>query len=310
MNRPQVRPIPQAESPVQFREPAETRTLARRPSQFQRELHRALGNKKLVVGGLLTLFLMAVSVLAPLIAPYKPDQMSAAPLYARPGGDHFFGGDEFGRDLFSRMIYGTRISLGVSTIVTSIALLTGGVLGMLAGLIGGRIDSVIGGVTDLLFGVPTVLLALFAATILGPGLNTVVIALSIVYIPQFARVLRAATIDVSHREYVIAAKAIGAKPMRVALSHVLPNCLSPLIVHAALVMSLVILDEAGLSFIGVGTQPPTPSWGIIMRQGLDYLSRTTYPAIIAGGGIFFAVFAFNLLADGLRDHLDPRLRGR
>ncbi|MEA2514882.1 MAG: peptide/nickel transport system permease protein, partial [Thermomicrobiales bacterium] len=195
-------------------------------------------------------------------------------------------------------------------IVTSVSLLVGGALGLLAGLAGGRIDGAISSVTDLLFGVPTVLLALFAATIFGPGLNTVVFALAIVYVPQFARVLRAATMDVSHREYVVAARAIGVTSGRLAFSHVLPNCLSPVIVQVALVMSLVILDEAGLSFIGVGTQPPTPSWGIILRQGLDYLTRTSHPAIIAGASIFVAVFAFNLLADGLRDHLDPRLRGR
>lgn len=279
-------------------------------SQFQKNLRRALKNKKLVAGGALTAALALIAIFAPLLAPYAPDKMGAAPLYAKPGGDHLFGGDEFGRDLLSRMMYGTRISLGVSVIVTSVSLAIGATLGMVAGTVGGRIDGIISGLTDLLFGVPTVLLALFAATIFGPGLNTVVIALSIVYVPQFARVLRASTIDVSHREYVIAARAIGAKPLRVSFKHVLPNCMSPVIVHASLVMSLVILDEAGLSFIGVGTQPPTPSWGIILRQGLDYLSRTAHPAIIAGAGIFVAVFAFNLLADGLRDHLDPRLRNR
>lgn len=277
---------------------------------FRRELRRAAGNKKLVAGGLLTALLGLIAIFASVIAPHPPDQMGAAPLYARPGSGHWLGGDEFGRDLLSRMIHGARISLGVSAIVTSLSLLVGASLGLLAGLVGGRVDVAISGVTDLLFGVPTVLLALFAATIFGPGLNTVVIALSIVYVPQFVRVLRGATINVAHREYVVAARAMGARPMQVAFRHVLPNCLSPLIVHASLVMSLVILDEAGLSFIGVGTQPPTPSWGIILRQGLGYLSRTAHPAVIAGAGIFVAVFAFNLLADGLRDHLDPRLRGR
>ncbi|MFM9108581.1 MAG: ABC transporter permease, partial [Chloroflexota bacterium] len=208
------------------------------------------------------------------------------------------------------ILYGTRLSLGVAFIVTVISASLGCALGLAAGFLGGRTDSVIGSLTDLLFGVPTVLLALFTATIIGPGLQTVLVALSIVYVPQFARVLRGAAISVSGLEYVTAARALGASQSRIAIRHVLPNCLSPMIVQISVVMSLVILDEAALSFIGVGTQPPTPSWGLIIRQGLDYISRSAYPAVIAGDAISIAVLAFNLLADGLRDFLDPRLRGR
>jgi ABC-type dipeptide/oligopeptide/nickel transport system permease subunit len=281
-----------------------------RTQRSKRLALQILRNKKLFAGGVLVLALIAIALLAPWIAPYPPDKMSVTPLYQKPSGAHWLGGDEFGRDLLSRIMHGARISLGVSAIVTGSALIAGGLLGLAAGLLGGRIDSVVSGLADLLFGVPTVLLALFAAAIFGTGLKTVVIALSIVYIPQFVRVVRAASMDASNREYVQAARAIGASSTRVAFRHVLPNCMAPLIVQVALVSSLVILDEAGLSFIGVGTQPPTPSWGIILRQGLDYLTRTAHPAVIAGASIFFAVFTFNLLADGLRDHLDPRLRGR
>lgn len=281
-----------------------------RLSSRRKSLRRILSNKKLVAGGSLVLAMLLLGVFAPVLAPYESDQMGATELYARPSAQHWFGGDEFGRDLLSRIIYGVRISISAAFVVTTVSLLVGGCLGLVAGLAGGRIDGLIGGVADLLFGIPTVLLALFAATILGPGLNTVVVALCIGYIPQFIRVLRAATISVSQREFVVASRALGAHPTRIALRHILPNCLAPLIIQAALVMSLVILDEAALSFIGIGTQPPTPSWGIIMRQGLDYLSRTPYPAIVAGFAIFVAVFGFNLMADGLRDHLDPRLQGR
>ena len=289
--------------------PGTRASLATRP-HWTKQLIRAARNKKLLIGGMLVASLILAALLAPWISPYPSDEMSVTKLYAPPSTAHWLGGDEFGRDLLSRIMFGARISLGISAVVTSSAFLIGGLLGLAAGLRGGRVDSLISGVADLLFGVPTVLLALFAAAIFGPGLRTVVISLSVVYVPQFVRVLRASTMDVSQREYVQAARAMGASPRRVAFVHVLPNCMAPLIVQVALVASLVILDEAGLSFIGVGTQPPTPSWGIILRQGLDYLTRTSNPAVIAGASIFFAVFSFNLLADGLRDHLDPRLRGR
>ena len=275
-----------------------------------RDSRGARRNKKLMGGLALVCLLAGTAIFAPWIAPYAPDQMRVAQLYEPPRPGLWLGADEFGRDLFSRIIYGTRISLGAAALVAGFALLLGGMLGLVAGLEAGRADAAIGAITDLLFGVPTVLLALFAAAVFGPGLRTVIIALAVVYVPQFVRVVRGATIAAAQREYVTAARAAGASPVRVAGVHILPNCVSPLIVHTATVMSLVILDEAALSFIGVGAQPPTPSWGIILRQGLDYLTRASHPAIIAGASIFIAVFAFNLLADGLRDQLDPRLRGR
>lgn len=284
--------------------------LARRRPRWRRELRAIARNKKLVIGAFLVAILALVAVFAPAIAPYPADQMRVAPLYAPAGPNLWFGSDEFGRDLFSRIVYGTRISLGISTVVAGSALIVGGVLGVVAGLAPGRLAATITAVTDLLFGVPTVLLALFAAAVYGVGLRTVVFSLSIVYVPQFVRVLRGSVLSVANREFVTAARASGATPFRVAAAHILPNCLSPVIVHTATVMSLVILDEAALSFIGVGVQPPNPSWGIILRQGLDYLSRTSQTTVVAGAAIFVAVFAFNLLADGLRDQLDPRLRRR
>ena len=177
-------------------------------------------------------------------------------------------GTRLERDLLSRVLLGVRISVGVAFIVTLFSTIVGGLIGLTSGLAGGRVDGLLGGLTDLLFGIPTVLLALFAATILGPGLRTVVIALCIVYVPQFTRVLRAAAISVKNREFVTASRASGAHPIHIAFRHILPNCLPPVIIHSALVMSLVILDEAALAFIGVGTQPPTPSWGVFCDRDL------------------------------------------
>jgi peptide/nickel transport system permease protein len=282
---------------------------ARRDRQRKR-LRSVTRNKKSAIGGVLTLSLVAIALCAPWLAPYEADRMGATELYAKPSAAHWFGGDEFGRDLLSRILLGVRISIGVSVVVTLVSATIGGSIGLVAGLSGGRIDGLLGSVIDLLFGIPAVLLALFTATVLGPGLRTVVVALCIVYVPQFARVFRAAAISIKSREFIVAARASGAYPWQIAYRHILPNCLPPVLVHGALVMSLVILDEAALAFIGIGTQPPTPSWGIILRQGLDYLSRTPYTAIIAGIAIFLAVFSFNMLADGLRDQLDPRLKNR
>lgn len=265
-------------------------------------------SRKASVGLVMLLILVSVGLAAPLLTPYEPSDMRAAPMFAMPSLAHPLGGDEFGRDLLSRTMYGIRVSLSVSLVVAFLSMLLGVPLGMLAGYTAGKLSALIMGLADFLFALPTVLLALLAAAILKPGLETVVIALSIVYIPQFLRVMRGAALQAIQQEYVLAARSVGASHTRIIFKHLLPNTVTPLLVQSALVLSFVILDEAALSFIGVGTQPPTPSWGLMLREGMKNLYRAEHLSLFPGIAITFAVLAFNLLGDGLQDMLDPHLR--
>jgi peptide/nickel transport system permease protein len=269
---------------------------------------RAIVRSKKATAGLIMVGLMVLAGLcAPLLTPYDPADMRAAKIFEEPSWQHPLGADEFGRDIFSRTLYGIRISLSVSLTVATLSIFFGVLLGMLAGYREGHIGSAIMALADFLFSLPTVLLALVAATILKPGLITVVIALSIVYTPQFLRLMRGATLKVSQQEFVQAARAVGVGQRRIILRHLLPNVISLLAVQTALVLSFVILDEAALSFIGVGTQPPTPSWGIMLREGMKNLYRAQHLSLFPGIAVTYAVLAFNLLGDGLQDIFDPHL---
>jgi peptide/nickel transport system permease protein len=225
----------------------------------------------------------------------------------RPGAKYWLGADEFGRDIASRLIYGSRVALVVGAVSVLIALALGTVLGTVAGFLGGAADEVIMRALDVLLAFPYLLLAIAIVSALGPGLENTILAVGIWATPGFARVIRGSVLAVKEQEYVAAARAIGAGTARVIARHVLPNCVSILIVYSALYMASAILLEAALSFLGLGIQPPMPSWGLMVSTGRDFLTIAPHIATFPGLAIALAVLGFNLLGDGLRDALDPRL---
>lgn len=259
------------------------------------------------MGAALIAGLVLVALLAPLLARYQPaDQI--APRLQAPSQMHLLGTDEFGRDVLARIIYGARISIFVGLIAVGIALGAGVTLGLLSGYFGGRLDNVAMRVMDIVFSFPALILAIFITGILGPSLINATIAIGIVYVPTFARLTRGTVLSVLQDEYVTAARAVGASDGRVMVSHVLPNITAPLIVQTTLNLSTAILAEAALSFLGLGTQPPDPSWGTMLSAGRRYMDAAPWVAVFPGLAIMLAVLGFNLLGDGLRDILDPRLR--
>jgi len=249
--------------------------------------------------------LLAVGVdLLPLRDPLAvSDQRLAAPSAAFP-----FGTDALGRDLFSRVLFGARLSMEVAVLSVAAATLVGGALGLVAGYVGGLVDLVVGRVMDVFFAFPAILLALGIVAALGPDPANVVIAIAVVYTPIFARVVRAPVLAIKARDFVDAARAIGATPIRIVLRHIVPNLLSTLIVQISLALSWAVLTEGALSFLGLSAQPPAPSWGVMLNEGRQYLEFATHLAIFPGLAIMIAVLGFNLLGDGLRDALDSQRR--
>ncbi|MBA2519927.1 MAG: ABC transporter permease [Chloroflexia bacterium] len=261
-----------------------------------------------LLGLAVLLLVVGLAIFAGLVAPFDPAAQPAERL-TPPNGTYVLGTDEFGRDVFSRVIWGTRISLYVGIIAVAIALLIGVTLGLVSGYYGGWADSIIMRFVDILFAFPTIVLAIAITGILGPSLTNATIAIGLVYAPVFARVMRGPVLSVVHLEYVQAARTMGASDGRIVWRHVFPNVTAPLIVQITLALSTAILAEAALSFLGLGTQPPTPSWGTMLGTGRKFLELSPWVAIFPGVAIMLTVLAFNLLGDGLRDVLDPRLRG-
>jgi len=225
-----------------------------------------------------------------------------------PSSEHFFGTNEFGRDIFYSIVYGTRISLFVGVISVGIALSIGGFLGAIAGYYGGKLDNAIMRVLDVLLAIPAILLAITIVSALGSSIINLMIAVGISNIPGFARVVRAAILSVKDQEYIEAAKAIGAKDHTIILKHVLPNSMAPIIVYATLKVATAIMATASLSFIGLGVQPPTPEWGSMLASGRQYMRDQMYIVLFPGLAIVLAVLSLNLIGDGLRDALDPKLK--
>jgi peptide/nickel transport system permease protein len=259
------------------------------------------------VGALIILIVIIVAIGAPWIAPYDPIEQPFKRLLP-PSLTNLLGTDEFGRDVLSRIIYGSRVSLYVGVLAIGIALAGGLVLGLVAGYFGGMIDSIVMRVMDVLYAFPFIVLAIVITGVLGPTLTNAMIAIGIVYAPRFASVVRAPILSVKQEDYILACKAMGVPDTRAMVRHVLPNVLSPLIVQTSLAVSTAILSEAALSFLGLGAQPPTPSWGSMLQTGRVFMVRAPWVAIFPGLAIVFTVLGFNLLGDGLRDILDPRLR--
>ncbi len=266
---------------------------------------------RLLIGGTLLLLLLAVGVLAPLIAPYDPIAVNPSDGLLPPSPAHLLGTDDLGRDVLSRVIYGARVSLSVGLISVSIGLFVGVSLGLIAGYSGGWTDLAIMRAIDALLAFPALVLAISITAALGTDIKNAMIAIGVVAIPAYARLTRGQVLSVREREFVTAARAVGMPPLRVVLRHVLPNIANPIIVQVSLSTAFAILAEATLSFLGLGAQPPTPSWGQDIAYSQRYLANKMWWMSAGPGlGIFLAVFAFNFLGDALRDALDPRLRNR
>jgi peptide/nickel transport system permease protein len=271
---------------------------------------RIAHSPNLLVGLVILVLVVGAALFARFVAPYNPIDQSFAEQLHSPSFAHLFGTDEFGRDIFSRVLYGARIALTVGVISDGIALSLGVVLGVLAGYFGGAADAAVMRTVDVMLAFPYLLLAMIVVAILGSSLTNAMIAIGIVYTPQFARLVRGAVLAVRGQEFVEAAGAVGAGSVRVLARHVLPNVLSPIIVMATLTVGFTIVETAGLSFLGLGATPPTPEWGSMLATGRSYMLTAPWIATFPGLAILVTVIGFNLVGDGLRDLLDPRLRGR
>ena len=270
-----------------------------------RQLRR---NRGAIIGGGVLVFLVVVAITAPVIAPYDPIEMAAQDMLMPPGREHLFGTDNFGRDLFSRVIHGTRISLTVGFLSVGIGAVTGMVLGLLSGYSGGLADTLIMRVMDALLAFPGILLSLLIMVVLGSDLKNVMIAVGISSVPRYTRVVRASVLTAKETLYVEAARAIGCSSMVIMFRHILPNVFAPVVVLSTLGIAGAILLSAGLSYLGLGAQPPTPEWGLLLNSGRDYLAIAWWITTFPGIAIMVTVLAINMLGDGLRDALDPRLK--
>ena len=259
-----------------------------------------------VIGLVVIALFVLLAVFAPLIAPYDPIATSWSTVRKAPSAAHWFGTDELGRDILSRVIYGTRASLLAGVISVSIAISIGVPLGLLAGYSGGFIDALISRITDAMLACPALILAIALAAFLGPSLTNAMIAIGVTATPIFIRLTRGQTINVKVENYIEAAEAIGNSSLRIALRHVLPNVIPALLVQVTLAIAAAILAEAALSFLGLGQQPPAPSWGSMLNSAQRFLTSAPWMAFWPGLSIFLIVMSFNLLGDGLRDALDPR----
>lgn len=280
----------------------------RRNSQFWVTLGRLKRNRMAMVGLVIILVMIVLALLAPYISPYSYETADFKHRFATPSAEHWFGTDELGRDIFSRLLYGGRYSLRIGLISVAISAIGGILFGALAGYYGGAVDNLIMRLLDVLQAMPGIVLAIAISAALGPGLTNSVIALSISSIPNYARMTRASILNVRKMEYLEAATSINCRSSRIIWKHVLPNALSPLIVQATMGIAGAIMGAAMLSFIGLGVQPPMPEWGAMLSAGRNYLRDYPHLCIFPGIMIMLAVLSLNMLGDGLRDALDPKLK--
>lgn len=283
-----------------------TEVLVKQPSIFR----RLLRSKSAIIGSMIVLIMIGVAVSAAVIAPYDPIKQSFKIQLQPPSPSHLLGTDEFGRDILSRIIYGSRWALLAGLLADSIALVLGVIIGVLGGFYGGKVDAVIVWVTDVMLAFPYLLLAMIVVAVFGPGLINAMIAIGIVYVPQYARLVRGTVLSLKEKEFIEAARCLGVPAYRIMFRHILPNCVAPIIVMATLAIGWAIVQTAGLSFLGLGAQPPTPEWGAMLSGGRNYMLSAWWIATFPGLAIVVTVIGFNLLGDGLRDVLDPYLRGR
>lgn len=282
-------------------------TPAREQSSWALVSRRMLRNKSFMLGGLIVCLFLLLAFFPQLFSQYNPIQGDLVnSRLLPPSATHWFGTDDLGRDVFSRVVYGARVSLQVGLISVGIALVIGSLIGVIAGYFGGILGEVLMRVIDILLAFPSILLAILIVAILGPGLTNAMIAIGVVNVPLYARLLRSTTLQVRNQEYIEASQALGSGHTRIIATHILPNCLSPLIVQATLGIGAAILETAGLSFLGLGAQPPTPEWGTMLSNAKDFIRTAPWTLTFPGIAITMVVIAFNLMGDGLRDLLDPR----
>ena len=281
----------------------------KRKSGPWRDVFRRLKKDKMAMFGLFIIILLIfLALFANVIAPYGYDDQNLKDRLMGPNSKYLLGTDNFGRDILSRIIYGSRISLQVGFIAVGISAIVGGALGAIAGYYGGKLDNFVMRAMDILLAIPSILLAISIVAALGPGLQNVMIAVGIGSIPSYARIVRASVLSIRDQEFVEAARAVGANDFRIITKHILPNAMAPIIVQATLGVAGAILSAAGLSFIGLGIQPPAPEWGAMLSSGREYIRDNWHVATFPGLAIMITIFALNLLGDGLRDALDPRLK--
>ena len=280
--------------------------LPRESSPGRRAFYRLLHRPSAVLGLVVVAAFVGIALAAPLLAPYDPIATSWSAIRKAPSAAHLFGTDELGRDVFSRVIFGARASLLAGVVSVLISLSLGIPIGLLAGYVGRWTDGVISRVTDAMLATPFLILAIALAAFLGPSLTNAMIAIGISATPVFIRLTRAQVLSVKVEDYVEAARAVGNPHWRIALRHILPNVVPPLIVQATLAIAAAVIAEASLSFLGLGQQPPAPSWGSMLNTAKNYIEQAPWMAVWPGVSIFALVLSFNLLGDGLRDALDPR----
>ena len=284
------------------------------PGRLREFWHGFAANRGALIGGVVILCLVLLAVFAPLVAPHDPiqqyrDSFLVPPAWMEGGKPAFLlGTDAVGRDILSRLIHGARYSLYVGLLVVSIALVCGVAVGMIAGYVGGWVDTAIMRVMDVILAFPSLLLALVLVAILGPGLTNAMIAIALVLQPHFARLTRAAVLSEKGKDYVTALRVAGASPLRLMFVTILPNCLPPLVVQGTLSFSTAILDAAALGFLGMGAQPPAPEWGTMLADSREFILRAWWVVTFPGLAILITVLAINLIGDGLRDTLDPKMR--
>jgi len=281
---------------------------ARRATTGSRFWRRLRSERKALVGAFFVACLIIVAMVGPVIAPHDPDADDFM-LFESPSMDHPFGTDSFGRDLFSRIVVGARTSVTIGFAAAAVAMVIGVALGLVAGYYGGWIDTVISRCIDLLWAFPVIILTVGLVAVFGAGARNVVIAIAIAYIDDFARVVRAKVLSLREEDYTLAARAVGASDRRIMFRHILPNSAAPIIVQATFAVGLGILAESGLSFLGLGVNPTTPTWGLSLNEGRDFVRQAWWISVFPGLAIMFTVLALNLFGDGLRDALDVRSVG-
>jgi len=271
---------------------------------------RIFRNSSLVIGALITLAIVLCALLAPYVATHGIEQMDMRNRFAWPTAQHWLGTDNFGRDLWSRLVFGAQVSLSIAVISVGGAAFIGTCVGLIAGYFGGWVDLVLMRITDIFLGFPAIVLSLAIVAVMGPGVANVAVALIVVFWTEYARVVRATTLVLREQNYVQAARALGASPFRILFKEILPNALGPIIVLASLGLGTAIIAESALSFLGFGLPPPTPTWGWTLAYGTRFMRDQPWLSIISGATIMVTVLGFNLLGDGLRDILDPRQLSR
>lgn len=265
-------------------------------------------NRLAIVGTCIVFFFIIIAFIAPWIAPYEVDKINLKDKLLSPSSEHWFGTDDFGRDIFSRVVHGAKISLTVGFLSVLGSVVAGTLLGIVAGYYGRWVDAIISRIFDIMLAFPSILLAIAVVAILGPSLRNALIAIAIVNIPNFGRLVRSRVLSVKQEEYIMAARAVGMKDSRILFMHILPNSISPVIVQATLAIATAIIEAAALGFLGLGAQPPTPEWGKMLADSKNFITQAPWTLFFPGIAIMLTVLGFNLMGDGLRDALDPKMK--